>query len=67
MLVDLKFTVNGRSKQAYTHTHAQCSHASMGLDQAGPNKHVADIRREGEMQEEKMKREETEEAGETAG
>ena len=31
----------------------------MGLVQAHPNKHVADIRREGEMQGEKMKRAET--------
>ena len=29
----LKFTVSGRSKQTSidTHTHAQCSHASVGL------------------------------------
>ena len=34
----LKFSVSGRSKQASidTHTHAQCSHASVGLAQIRP-------------------------------
>ena len=36
----LKFTESGRSKQTYKHryTHPQCSHASVGLAQAPPNK-----------------------------
>ena len=51
----------------HTHTRGQCSHASVGLVQAHSNKHVADIRREGGMQGEKMKQEETEEVGETVG
>ena len=40
----LKFTVSGRSKQTnkptnkHTHMRAQCSHASVGLAQARPNK-----------------------------
>ena len=34
----LRFTVSGRCKQTnkHTHTHAQCSHASVGLAQARP-------------------------------
>ena len=36
----LKFTVSGQSKQTSidTHTRVQCSHASVGLAQARPNK-----------------------------
>ena len=36
----LKFTVSGQSKSTnkHTHTRAQCSHASVGLTQARPNK-----------------------------
>ena len=36
----LKLSVSGRSKQAskHTHTRAQCTHASVGLAQARPNK-----------------------------
>ena len=29
------------NKQAYTHMHAQCSHASVGLAQARPNYNIA--------------------------
>ena len=43
------------SLSKHTHTHAQCSHTSVRLVQAHPNKHVADIRRKGEMPGEKMK------------
>ena len=34
----LKFTASGQSKHIDTHTRAQCSHASVGLTQARPNK-----------------------------
>ena len=36
----LKLTVSGRPSK-HTHTCAQCSHASVGLAQARPNKHKA--------------------------